>query len=148
MENQTKLKILLARREYFKNLFPKIKGCNFRRDIEFELPNTCPSCGYLTLSERCSWQICPICFWEDDGQDDFDADTVYDGPNGKSSLTSYRIKFFDEFEKFKTENKESESINELRLLEHYITSNEKDIVKVKVTMEKVLNDFEAKLLKF
>lgn len=148
MENQTKKKILLERREYFKNHFPIIKGCNFRKDIDFGFPNTCPACGYLTLSERCCWEICPICFWEDDGQDDFDADAVNGGPNVDSSLTSYRIKFFDEFEKFKTENNESESINEFRLLDHYITSKEKDIAKVKVTMQKILNDFEFKLMKF
>jgi hypothetical protein len=32
-----------------------------------------------------------------DGQDDFDADKVYGGPNDDSSLTNYRIEFFDEF---------------------------------------------------
>ena len=148
MENQAKIKIILERREYFKNLFPKIRGCNFRKDIDFELPNSCPACGYLTLDERCSWEICLICFWEDDGQDDFDADKVYGGPNDDYSLTNYRIEFFDEFENFKSENQESELINEFRLLDHYISSNEKDIVKVKVKMEKILSDFKGKLMKF
>jgi len=40
---------------------------------------TCPCCGYKTLSsaDRGSYQICPICFWEDDGAqfDDPDYDT-------------------------------------------------------------------------
>src|SRR5262245_555634 len=26
----------------------------------------CPACGYITLSERHDWEICPICLWEDD----------------------------------------------------------------------------------
>jgi cysteine-rich CPCC protein len=30
----------------------------------------CPCCGHATLSERGVYQICPVCFWEDDGQDD------------------------------------------------------------------------------
>ena len=27
----------------------------------------CPCCGYLTLDERGTFEICPVCFWEDDG---------------------------------------------------------------------------------
>ena len=26
----------------------------------------CPCCGYHTLAEERRWEICPICFWEDD----------------------------------------------------------------------------------
>lgn len=29
----------------------------------------CPCCDYFTLGERGEYQICPICFWEDDGVD-------------------------------------------------------------------------------
>lgn len=35
---------------------------------------TCFICGYKTLDSRCDWDICPVCFWEDDvliqGDDD------------------------------------------------------------------------------
>jgi hypothetical protein len=41
----------------------------------------------LTLNERGGWEICAVCFWEDDGQDDHDADNVRGGPNGALSLT-------------------------------------------------------------
>lgn len=27
---------------------------------------TCPCCGYKTLAEREGYDICPICFWEDE----------------------------------------------------------------------------------
>jgi hypothetical protein len=27
---------------------------------------TCPCCGYKTLPEKHLYDICPICFWEDD----------------------------------------------------------------------------------
>ena len=27
---------------------------------------TCPCCGCLTLNERGAYDICPVCFWEDD----------------------------------------------------------------------------------
>jgi len=50
----------------------------------------CPCCGYNTLRERGGYEICPVCFWEDDGQDEDDADTVRGGPNGGLSLTQAR----------------------------------------------------------
>lgn len=27
---------------------------------------TCPCCGYKTLEDEHEYDICPICFWEDD----------------------------------------------------------------------------------
>ena len=34
---------------------------------------TCPCCGSLTLPAGGQYELCPVCFWEDDGQDDHDA---------------------------------------------------------------------------
>jgi hypothetical protein len=56
-------------------------------------PYQCPCCGYLTLAERGLYEICTVCFWEDDGQDDHDADRVRGGPNGRLSLTEARRNF-------------------------------------------------------
>ncbi len=56
-------------------------------------PYACPCCGYITLSERGGYEICPVCFWEDDGQDDKDADRVRGGPNQRLSLTEARNNF-------------------------------------------------------
>lgn len=56
-------------------------------------PYSCPCCGYVTLAERGGFEICPVCFWEDDGQDDPDADLVMGGPNGGLSLTQARRNF-------------------------------------------------------
>ncbi|WP_386071346.1 CPCC family cysteine-rich protein [Tahibacter sp. UC22_41] len=53
----------------------------------------CPCCGLPTLSSRSNYCICPICFWEDDGQDDADADEVRGGPNHEYSLTEARANF-------------------------------------------------------
>jgi Cysteine-rich CPCC len=47
----------------------------------------CPCCGYPTLASRGSFEVCAICYWEDDGQDSHDADRVRGGPNGSLSLT-------------------------------------------------------------
>ena len=32
----------------------------------------CRCCGYLTLEERGGYDICPVCFWEDDGLEELD----------------------------------------------------------------------------
>ena len=56
-------------------------------------PYACPCCRYLTLASRGDYDICPVCFWEDDGQDDHDADEVRGGPNYELSLTEARSNF-------------------------------------------------------
>ncbi len=53
----------------------------------------CPCCGYPTLSERGIYDICELCNWEDDGQDDPYADEVWGGPNKDYSLTEARKNF-------------------------------------------------------
>ncbi|GAB1817105.1 hypothetical protein HerbRD11066_02690 [Herbidospora sp. RD11066] len=53
-------------------------------------PYACPCCRYLTLDARGEYEICSVCFWEDDGQDDHDADEILHGPNGPLSLTQAR----------------------------------------------------------
>jgi hypothetical protein len=59
------------------------EGKNFR----------CPCCGYKTLAERGGFNICEVCFWEDDGQDDAHANEVWGGPNGDLSLSEARENF-------------------------------------------------------
>jgi|SRR5579871_163803 len=46
----------------------------------------CPCCKSKTLHGRGAYEGCPVCFWEDDGQDEHDADVVRGGPNGELSL--------------------------------------------------------------
>jgi hypothetical protein len=58
-----------------------------------EGPYRCPCCHRRTLGERAGFEICPVCFWEDDGQDDHDADIVRGGPNGRLSLTQARVNY-------------------------------------------------------
>ncbi|MGH9741598.1 MAG: CPCC family cysteine-rich protein [Candidatus Acidiferrum sp.] len=53
----------------------------------------CPCCGSRTLSVLGAFDICPVCFWEDDGQNDADAGLVLGGPNGKLSLTMARTNY-------------------------------------------------------
>ena len=53
----------------------------------------CPCCGYLTLMGAGDDEICPVCFWHDDGQGDNDADVVRGGPNHLLSLSAARANF-------------------------------------------------------
>lgn len=44
--------------------------------------HTCPCCGFRTLDEGPgAYDLCPVCFWEDDGSQGDDRISV-DGPNG------------------------------------------------------------------
>jgi hypothetical protein len=52
----------------------------------------CPCCGHATLTERGGFEICPVCFWEDDGRDNDDADQWRGGPNSVS-LREARVNF-------------------------------------------------------
>ena len=52
---------------------------------------TCPGCGYPTIKEKGGYEICKVCDWENDDQDDEDADEIYGGPNGDLSLTENRL---------------------------------------------------------
>jgi hypothetical protein len=51
----------------------------------------CPCCGRMTLGERGCYEICPVCWWEDDGQDNPEADVAWGGPNSDLSLTQARV---------------------------------------------------------
>lgn len=64
-------------------------------DLRFE----CPCCEYSTLQERGGYEICELCGWEDDGQDEADADQVLGGPNYELSLTAARRNFKEHLEK-------------------------------------------------
>jgi len=66
---------------------------NVSHPEEREKTYRCPCCGYRTLHGRVGYEICSVCFWEDDGQDSHDADRVRGGPNGVLSLTVARKNF-------------------------------------------------------
>ena len=55
----------------------------------------CPCCGVNSLTERGGWDICPICWWEDDGTDNEEASLYFSGPNNGLQLTAARINFIN-----------------------------------------------------
>lgn len=44
----------------------------------------CPCCDYISLAERGMYEICSICFWEDEG---IDIDNLDDGGGGPNTTT-------------------------------------------------------------
>ncbi|HYL69415.1 MAG TPA: CPCC family cysteine-rich protein [Candidatus Limnocylindria bacterium] len=83
---------LHERRKWFKEYFESTNAM-VRRSRPRDFWFTCPACGYPTHLERGGFDICKVCCWEDDGQDDADADVVRGGPNGDLSLTEARENF-------------------------------------------------------
>jgi hypothetical protein len=62
---------------------------------------TCPCCAYPTLPDRGHYEICPLCGWEDDNQDDPDADQVWGGPNSDYSLSEARRNFAEHLTQYR-----------------------------------------------
>lgn len=53
----------------------------------------CPCCGYSTLDQRGQYDICVVCWWEDDGQDNPSADETWGAVNHGVSLSRARANF-------------------------------------------------------
>lgn len=75
------LEAFAARRSIFDSFIKKNKLKIF----------TCPGCGFPALESRGGYDICAICNWEDDNQDNEKADEIWGGPNANLSLTENRL---------------------------------------------------------
>ena len=53
----------------------------------------CPCCDAQTLSVPDSMELCPVCWWEDDGQASADASEVRATVNGELSLREARLNY-------------------------------------------------------
>ena len=85
------LAALRQKREAFERILRKLS--NIRELPErFFYRSTCPVCGYPTLGERGNYDMCSLCAWEDEGEDDDCADLA-SGPNGGYSLAEARLNF-------------------------------------------------------
>lgn len=88
--------------KWFSNYIDKIENAahqNHKKYLDYFI---CPCCNYPTLTERGGYDICRLCFWEDDGQDDSCADEVWGGPNSDYSLTEARENFKKHFIMFRS----------------------------------------------
>lgn len=118
------------RRDFFQKNFA-LKIGRQRTDVMSKdiLKNSCPVCGYLTLNQRNSFDICAICFWEDDGIDDFEVNED-SGPN-HMSLKEGREIFQEAKRKLLTENVGSDNLidtlkNKFKNLDSSIEQNNLD----------------------
>ncbi|WP_436772216.1 CPCC family cysteine-rich protein [Yinghuangia sp. YIM S09857] len=91
-DNEVPPEVVEARTRWFHAYVDKLENESVRR-VSGSGPHACPCCANLTLDSRGEFEICSVCFWEDDGQDDHDADVVRGGPNGSLSLTEARRNF-------------------------------------------------------
>lgn len=67
-----------VRNEYIEKEFNQIVNEKVKVFGQIENFEKCPCCEYKTLEERRTWDICEVCYWEDDGIEDLNADS---GPN-------------------------------------------------------------------
>ena len=86
----------------------------------------CPCCGYATLDEVDAYEICKICFWEEDDQDDPKADECWGGPN-KVSLTDGRKNLIHigasdpkDIEHVRAPTAEDERVREFKIVENRV----------------------------
>lgn len=104
-----------------------------RRTFEAAGRATCPACGFPTIAERATYEICSLCAWEDDGQDDdahrpagyteyFLPDDVAGGPNHDYSLTEARENFAINLTSYRPDDIDFER-------ERTMTAIKRDIVK-------------------
>lgn len=54
--------------------------------------HSCPCCGYRTLPGRGDYDLCPVCWWEDEGLDPWE----YSGPNHQTLLEAQHDYLTDE----------------------------------------------------
>ena len=92
--------------------------------------HTCPSCAYPTLAYRGQYEICSICDWEDDGQDDPTADEILGGPNSNLSLTASRLEIG------RTLQKLTETLNGT------INVNPDEVLDILIERDKTILSFE------
>lgn len=123
----TNIESIKIRRHWFKNHLNQFVETTRSGEKSQTTLYTCPCCGFPTLHDRNMYDVCSVCFWEDDGQDDQDADEVWGGPNGDYSLTDARKNFVnylsmfspkDEYD-FSIHSGESVQQTKQKLLDYY-----------------------------
>ncbi len=125
LEN-TLLKAFFAKRQLF-NTFIKAKKIALF---------TCPGCAYPTVEERGGHSVCPVCTWEDDGEDDhlknvfteFADEEKKRGPNALT-LTDNRISIGQTLHDLAQANQGKINLNPREVIA-ILAKHEKEIKKI------------------
>ncbi|WP_370980272.1 CPCC family cysteine-rich protein [Agaribacterium sp. ZY112] len=70
----------------------KYKKNSWYEPEDSEPQELCPCCDFISLSTRGAYEICPVCYWEDDGQDIDELDHISANNHG-ISLRQARCNF-------------------------------------------------------
>lgn len=147
------------RRKMFDNLIEQSGGSINIGEVKYRTDTparvkvikfTCPCCGYPTLTERKGFEMCIICGWEDEGQDDKNLNEIR-SPNGISLLEG-RKNFEKTFDSNIAANVDSKKTKEnyLSIKKELISSfeelykNSKDKIIIK-KINKLFNQYEVTL---
>ena len=104
-------------------------GAFFVQGGESLAKNQCPCCGCLTIDEQAGWDICPVCFWEDDGAlDGVGANHGISVEKGRENLKLFGA-FLPELSAFTRKPYESEITDSYRK----IVNNDREEIKMKWT---------------
>lgn len=76
-----------VKNEYLSKKCSTIQGIDIDVVGEVEKLEQCPCCGYKTIKERGCYDICKVCYWEDDNI--INDDDIYSNSNDKS-INQYR----------------------------------------------------------
>ena len=75
-----------ASKEYLLSMLQKY-GCEFKAVTgEIEELLACPCCGYQTLEDKGGFDLCPVCWWTDEGIDNHNADKLSSVNKGLSLI--------------------------------------------------------------
>lgn len=113
---------------------------------------TCPCCGYPTIPERGGCEICSLCAWEDDGQDDAahrpadefpGPEVVVGGPNHDYSLSEARENFVANLTAFRPSDIDFERERSATALKREIVAAYERAVNGVVDVERADDDARA-----
>ena len=78
-----------------KNLWKILSKLSYKKDKHYK-KYKCPCCGFYTFKRKPtgSYDICPVCFWEDDLFQSLDPDCIGIGAN-KVSLNQGKANFIE-----------------------------------------------------
>ncbi len=95
-----------SKEKWFNKYFDRIDSSSKYDHKKFGEYFLCPCCSFPTLSERGGHEICPLCSWEDDGQETPHENEVWGGPNSNYSLKEARENFEAYYTMYRPSDKE------------------------------------------